>query len=274
MTSPVGDASESSQPAGRRAEVHFTDQRQPWPEQVSDIVFDMKVSTRSLVREFPKIKSAARKGQKVEIYDGRTGEVFFLTAKPKKTFGELAEMAKGVYSGPRNLSSREGFDAWAYCRYRPTGRLDQPARSMASLERLGNASARTAVDHLWIGHRGSGLASSEIEGSGRSALRFGRSRGAPNRAATSRSYCAPPGAFRKISANGFLRCRCGSALGDATPRGGADDGYRALQRLPTFPEQIDSAAFYACTFPKMKWRREVGRIASSRANGAAGVRAT
>jgi hypothetical protein len=34
-----------------------------------------------------------------------------LTAKPKKTFGELAEMAKGVYSGPRDLSSREGFDA-------------------------------------------------------------------------------------------------------------------------------------------------------------------
>ena len=75
-----------------------------------DIVFDMKVSTRSLVREFPKVKAAARKGQKVEIYDGRTGEAFFLTAKPKKTFGELAEMAKGVYSGPRDLSSREGFD--------------------------------------------------------------------------------------------------------------------------------------------------------------------
>ena len=74
-------------------------------------MFDMKISTRSLMREFPKIKSAARKGQKVEIYDGRTGEAFFLTAKPKKTFGELAEMAKGVYSGPRNLSSREGFDA-------------------------------------------------------------------------------------------------------------------------------------------------------------------
>jgi hypothetical protein len=71
----------------------------------------MKISSRSLVREFPKVKAAARKGQKVEIYDRRTGETFFLMAKPKKTFGELAEMAKGVYSGPRDLSSRQGFDA-------------------------------------------------------------------------------------------------------------------------------------------------------------------
>jgi len=80
-------------------------------ELLSDIMFDMKISTRSLVREFRRIKAAARKGQKVEICDRRTGEAFFLTAKPKKTFGELAEMAKGVYSGPTNLSSREGFDA-------------------------------------------------------------------------------------------------------------------------------------------------------------------
>lgn len=79
-------------------------------EQLSDIMFDMKISTRSLVRDFPRVKAAARKGQKVEIHDQRTGEAFVLTAKPKKTFGELAEMAKGVYSGPRNLSSREGFN--------------------------------------------------------------------------------------------------------------------------------------------------------------------
>jgi hypothetical protein len=78
---------------------------------LSDTLFDMKVSNRSLVRDFPQVKAAARKEQKVEIYDGRTDEAFFLTAKPKKTFGELAEMAKGVYSGPRDLSSREGFDA-------------------------------------------------------------------------------------------------------------------------------------------------------------------
>ncbi len=78
---------------------------------MSDIAFDMKVSTRSLVREFPKVKAAARKGQKVEIYDGRTGEAFFLTAKPTKSFGQLAETAKGVYAGARDLSSREGFDA-------------------------------------------------------------------------------------------------------------------------------------------------------------------
>jgi hypothetical protein len=77
---------------------------------MSDIPFDMKISTRSLVRDFPRVKAAARRGQKVEIYDGRTGEAFFLTAKSKKTFGELAAMAKGVYSGPRDLSSREGFD--------------------------------------------------------------------------------------------------------------------------------------------------------------------
>lgn len=78
---------------------------------LSDNLSDMKISTRSLVREFPKIKSAARKGQKIEIYDRRTGEAFLLVASRKKTFGELAEMAKGVYSGARNLSSREGFDA-------------------------------------------------------------------------------------------------------------------------------------------------------------------
>jgi hypothetical protein len=32
-------------------------------------------------------------------------------AKPRKTFGELAMSAKGAYSGPPDLSSREGFDA-------------------------------------------------------------------------------------------------------------------------------------------------------------------
>jgi hypothetical protein len=78
---------------------------------MSDILFDMKISTRALVREFPKVKAAARKGQKIQIYDCRSGETFLLTAKPKKTFGELAEMAKGVYFGRRDLSSREGFDA-------------------------------------------------------------------------------------------------------------------------------------------------------------------
>ncbi len=71
----------------------------------------MKISTRSLVREFPKAKEAARKGQAVEIRDGKTGETFLLTAKPTRTFGELAASAKGVYEGPRDLSSREGFDA-------------------------------------------------------------------------------------------------------------------------------------------------------------------
>ena len=67
----------------------------------------MKISTRSLVRNFPKVKAAARKGQIVEICDGRTGEAFLLTAKPTQTFGELARSAKGVYSGPRDLSSHE-----------------------------------------------------------------------------------------------------------------------------------------------------------------------
>jgi hypothetical protein len=71
----------------------------------------MKLSTRSLVRDFPKAKAAARKGKAVEIVDGKTGERFLLTAKPTKTFGELAASAKGVYSGARNLSTREGFDA-------------------------------------------------------------------------------------------------------------------------------------------------------------------
>ena len=69
----------------------------------------MKLSTRSLMREFPKAKAAARKGQAVEIVDGKSGERFLLTAKPTRTFGELAASAKGVYAGPRNLSEREGF---------------------------------------------------------------------------------------------------------------------------------------------------------------------
>lgn len=72
-------------------------------------VSDMKLSTRSLVRDFPKAKAAARKGQAVEIVDGRTGEKFLLTAKPTRTFGELAAQARGVYAGPRDLSTREGF---------------------------------------------------------------------------------------------------------------------------------------------------------------------
>lgn len=71
----------------------------------------MKLSTRSLMRDFPKAKAAARKGQAVEIVDGNTGEKFFLTAKPTRTFGELAARARGVYAGPRNLSAREGFGA-------------------------------------------------------------------------------------------------------------------------------------------------------------------
>ncbi len=69
----------------------------------------MKLTTRSLVRDFPKAKAAARKGQTVEIVDGNTGERFLLTTKPTRSFGELAARAKGVYAGPRNLSTREGF---------------------------------------------------------------------------------------------------------------------------------------------------------------------
>lgn len=69
----------------------------------------MKISTRSLMREFPKVKTAARKGQTVEIVDGKSGERFLLTAKATRTFGELAAHAKGVYAGPKNLSAREGF---------------------------------------------------------------------------------------------------------------------------------------------------------------------
>jgi len=57
---------------------------------VSDAVSHMKISTRSLVREFPKAKTAAWKGQAVEVVDGRSGERFLLTAKPTKTFGEFA----------------------------------------------------------------------------------------------------------------------------------------------------------------------------------------
>jgi hypothetical protein len=59
-----------------------------------------------LVRDFPRVKAAARKGQKVEIYDGRTGEASFLTAKPEKTFGELAEMAKGAGSARSFFAGR------------------------------------------------------------------------------------------------------------------------------------------------------------------------
>ena len=63
------------------------------------------------MREFPKAKAAARKGQAVDIVDGRSGERFLLTAKPTRTFGELAASAKGAYAGPRGLSQREGFGA-------------------------------------------------------------------------------------------------------------------------------------------------------------------
>ena len=76
---------------------------------VCDRVSDMELTTRSLVREFPKAKDAARKGQVVEIVDGKTGETFLLTAKPKLSFGELAAGAKGVFDGDKDLSSREGF---------------------------------------------------------------------------------------------------------------------------------------------------------------------
>lgn len=74
-----------------------------------DSVSDMKVTTRSLIRAFPKAKAAARRGQAVEIVDGKSGERFLLTAKPTRSFGELAAPAKGVYAGPRSLSTQEGF---------------------------------------------------------------------------------------------------------------------------------------------------------------------
>jgi hypothetical protein len=74
-----------------------------------DTLSDMKVSSRSLVRDLPRIKAAARKGKTVEIVDGKTGEHFTFTATPTKTFGELAADARGVFAGPRDLSTREGF---------------------------------------------------------------------------------------------------------------------------------------------------------------------
>jgi hypothetical protein len=80
-------------------------------EAVYDRVSDVKVSTRSLMRDFPKAKAAARKGQAVEIVDGNTGESFVLTAKPTTTFGQLAARAKGSYKGAPDLSTREGFGA-------------------------------------------------------------------------------------------------------------------------------------------------------------------
>jgi len=78
---------------------------------VYDRVSDMKLSTRSLMREFSKAKAAARKGQAVEIVDEKSGERFLLMAKPTRTFGELAASARGVYAGPRDLSTRESFGA-------------------------------------------------------------------------------------------------------------------------------------------------------------------
>lgn len=82
----------------------------------SDILSDMTISIRELVRDFPKVKAAVRKGKVIEIRDGKTGEVFVLTLKreQKQTFGELAASAKAVYAGPKDLSSREGFDASAH----------------------------------------------------------------------------------------------------------------------------------------------------------------
>jgi hypothetical protein len=76
---------------------------------VYDSLASIKLSIRSLMREFPKAKAAARKGQAVEIVDGKSGERFLLTGKPTYTFGELGARAKGVYAGPRDLSTREGF---------------------------------------------------------------------------------------------------------------------------------------------------------------------
>jgi len=78
-------------------------------DRVSAMLSAMELTNRSLVREFPKAKEAARKGQVVEIVDGKTGETFLLTAKPTRKFGELAAGAKGVFDGPADLSTREGF---------------------------------------------------------------------------------------------------------------------------------------------------------------------
>jgi RecB family exonuclease len=71
----------------------------------------MKLSTRSIMRDFPMAKAAARKGQAVEIVDGKTGKSFIAKAKPVATFGQLAARAKGSYEGARNLSRREDFSA-------------------------------------------------------------------------------------------------------------------------------------------------------------------
>jgi hypothetical protein len=75
----------------------------------SSSVSSVKNSKHSRKSEFPKARTALRKGQAVEIGDANAGESFVVTAKPPKTFGELAARAMGAYAGSRNLSAREGF---------------------------------------------------------------------------------------------------------------------------------------------------------------------
>jgi hypothetical protein len=70
---------------------------------------NMKTSKRSRAREIPKAGAAANQGRAETVVDGKTGGRFLLTAKPTRTFGELAAPAKGIFSGPRHLSIREGF---------------------------------------------------------------------------------------------------------------------------------------------------------------------
>lgn len=64
-----------------------------------DKVSNMTLATRSPVREFPKAKAAARKGQMVEIVGRKSGERFLLTAKKFPYFRRTRSVRQGYLQG-------------------------------------------------------------------------------------------------------------------------------------------------------------------------------
>jgi len=64
-------------------------------------------SSRS--RNTSKGEVAARKGRPTKMLDVDLAESVVGRAGPVRTFGELAASANGVYAGPPDLSTREGF---------------------------------------------------------------------------------------------------------------------------------------------------------------------
>lgn len=75
---------------------------------VSDIVSDIKMTTRTFARNLAKAKRIASSGKAVEVSDAGTGRVFIFSLKPRDSW-RFPEDVMGMMEGPEDLSQRKGL---------------------------------------------------------------------------------------------------------------------------------------------------------------------